>query len=254
MKTTGLKKIIRNKYEEVSEIAGYLRERGWAEGNAGNISINITDEIKFNENIISKFKTGKLNKSYPYIAGNFFLITSSGSRMRDIAKKPFEFILLLHIPTNVREYRYVSLSKGGIFSLPRFIPTSELFTHLAYHNLLKKTGSKNKAVLHAHVTELIALTHIKAFTNETKLNKLLQSMHPEIKMFIPEGVGLVPLMEPGTEKIADATIKSAVKHRLIIWEKHGCFAAGENLSDAFDLIDIIAKAAKIYFLSKKETN
>jgi rhamnulose-1-phosphate aldolase len=174
--------------------------------------------------------------------------------MRDIAKNPYEYILLLFIPLNGQEYRYLSISKEGIFSISRFTPTSELFTHLAYHNLLNKTGSKNKAVLHAHVTELIALTHIKAFTNETKLNKLLQSMHPEIKMFIPEGVGLVPLMEPGTEKIANATIKSAGKHRLIIWEKHGCFAAGENLSDAFDLIDIIAKAAKIYFLSKKETN
>ena len=252
MKTAGLNKNIRKQYTEISEVAHYLWERGWAESNAGNVSVNITDEFRSNKHI-PKTNGSKLNKAFPYLAGNFFLITASGSRMRDVASDPYNNILLINVSNNGQEYRYCGISKEGYFSTPSCTPTSELSVHLAYQNFLKKTNSKNKAILHTHATELIALTHIKNYTNEKKINKLLWNMHPETKMFIPEGVGLVPLMTPGTWKIAESTVKSAKNHRVIIWEKHGCLATGESVRDAFDLIDIVAKAAEIYFLLKKET-
>ena len=46
------------------------------------------------------------------------------------------------------------------------------------------------------------------------------------------------------------TIKALKTHQAAIWEKHGIFAIGDNPYDTFDLIDILGKSAKIYFLTR----
>ncbi len=53
---------------------------------------------------------------------------------------------------------------------------------------------------------------------------------------------------PGSTKIAAATIKSLQYHQITLWEKHGVFSIADNLSNCYDLIDIAAKSAKIYFM------
>ena len=53
------KKEIRALTEELSEVAGYLWERRWAERNAGNISVNITSFFSGKE--LDKFST------YPFL-------------------------------------------------------------------------------------------------------------------------------------------------------------------------------------------
>lgn len=75
-------------------------------------------------------------------------------------------------------------------------------------------------------------------------------MHPEAKVFVQKGIGFVPYILPGTEEIAQETIKALIDHNIVIWEKHGVFAIGENVFDTFDSIDIISKSAKIYFMCK----
>ncbi len=129
----------------------------------------------------------------------------------------------------------------------KLIPTSELPTHLLIHQKLVRDGRKEKALLHAHVNELIALTQIKKYTKGDAINKLLWSMHPETIMFIPGGAGYVSYTLPGTREIAEQTINQLESHRVIIWEKHGCLAVGEDLFEAFDQIDILAKSANIFF-------
>ena len=36
-----------------------------------------------------------------------------------------------------------------------------------------------------------------------------------------------------------------------MWEKHGTFAVGEAVFDAFDMIDILSKSARIFFMVKQ---
>ena len=72
-------------------------------------------------------------------------------------------------------------------------------------------------------------------------------MHPETAINIPEGIGLVPYCLPGSAKIAELTLNKLSSHDVVIWEKHGVCSAGKNVAEAFDLIDILAKSAKIYF-------
>lgn len=245
-----LKTSLNKYYEEISEIAQYLWERGWAERNAGNFSINITEEINFASINLSKEIIVRLKKSYPYLKNNFILISAAGSRMKDITREPHKYILIVTVSATGNEYKYFNLNKEGKITKHNLQPTSEIRTHLAFQNMLKETGSKCNAILHSHPTEIIALTLLKKFSNEKKLNEQLCKIHPEVNTFIPGGIGLVPFMESGDEKIANATVKSAKNHRVVVWEKHGCIVAGEMLTDAFELTDIITKSAKIFFLTK----
>ena len=58
---------------KVAEVAGYLWQKGWAERNGGNITINITefvdDEIKSNA-AISEVKP--IGATLPYLKGCYF--------------------------------------------------------------------------------------------------------------------------------------------------------------------------------------
>ncbi len=230
--------------DDIAEISGYIWQKGWAERNAGNISTDVSRWADTFETTPVEFP---LNKTYKRLSGKYFLITATGSRMRNIHKNPLENILVIKITDKGNGYKKVIFNEINPATLE---PTSELPTHLAIHNMLNEKGENRNTVLHAHVTELIALTHIKEFCDEERLNFLLWSMHPEAAMFVSGGTGFVPYAEPGSEAIAQKTVEALHNHKVAIWEKHGVFAVGETVSDAFDTIDILAKAAKIFFTVK----
>ena len=233
-------KEIRGTLKEMDSVAEYLWHKGWAERNAGNMSVLVTDRIKQSLDS-AEGERCLLNTAYPGLEGHYILLSGTGSRMRDLAKKAKKNTCLIYIHTGGKEYTLFR-DMGGTA-----MPTSELPTHLSIHQKLLKDGRKEKALVHAHVNELIALTQISEFTTEESINKLLWGMHPETMLFIPEGAGFVPYTLAGTEEIANKTIKALEKHRVIIWEKHGCMAVGEDLFEAFDQIDILAKSANIFF-------
>ncbi len=222
-------------YNEISIIAKLLHQNGWAEKNAGNFSVMVDLDIEINSD--NKFL---LNKPYPELANKAFIVTGKGKRMRDIARSPAENTIVFKINSKGDSY--------NVLSVAQVTPTSELPTHLAIHTMIAQRGSSERAIIHSHVTELIALTHIKEYCNQEDLNNLLWQMHPETIMFIPKGVGFVPFELPGSIEIATATIEALKNHQIAIWEKHGVFSIAGNLNDSYDLIDIIAKSAKIYFM------
>ncbi len=224
-----------NIYNEIAEIASMLHQNGWAEKNAGNFSIKI--ELERAKSLNNKID---LNLSYPKLANLIFIVTGKGTRMRDISKFPEKNMVIIQICENGNSYAILSDNDN--------IPTSELPTHLGIHNMIAKRGSNERAIIHSHVTELIALTHIKKFCNQENLNSLFWQMHPETIMFIPKGVGFVPFSLPGSAEIASTTVETLKHHQITIWEKHGVFSIANNLNNCYDLIDIVTKSAKIYFL------
>lgn len=231
---------MKNTLREMARVAEYLWQKGWAERNAGNMSVNLTGLVKAKytrkEGIVYE-----LEEACPDLEGEFILLSGSGTRMRNLAAKPAKNVCLLRIGEGGKSYTLFNHSKDDL------MPTSELSTHLSIHQKLLQQGGLQKALLHTHVNEIIALTQIPDFTSEAAINKLLWGMHPETIMFIPEGAGFVPYTLPGTREIAHKTLESLEKHRVIIWEKHGCLAVGEDLFEAFDQIDILAKSANIFF-------
>lgn len=232
----GLKKSV----YDVAEVAGYLWQKGWAERNGGNITVNITgyidDEIKSMPPISDPRKIGS---TLPYLKGCYFYCKGTNKRMRDLARYPMENGSVIRILDDCASY--VIIADNPV------LPTSELPSHLAVHNYLISKGSTYKASVHTHPIELIAMSHNKEFLKKDVLTDILWSMIPETKAFCPRGLGIVPYMLPSSQELADETIKSIDdNYDVVLWEKHGVFAIGEDVMDAFDMIDTLSKSAVIY--------
>ena len=230
----------------IAEVASLLWEKGWAEGSGGNISVNVTE---FYPGVRIDFRTYPmvpLKVKYPAIAHNYIFITAKGSRMRTLAKDPGPGLCLIKISKKGDSYQVLFEDPEDPIS-----PSSELPSHLAIHNLMVKQGLGEKAIVHAHADDLIALTHDKDLRSEARLNEILLNMHTETAFFIPEGIGYVPLLEPGSEELAKANLKTLKDHKVILWEKHGCLAIGKDVNEAFDRVELMDKAARIYLKCRK---
>ena len=221
--------------DELSEVALYLWQRGWAERNGGNISVNITDIL---DGEYTPLSTSPLPRPFPAIAGCAFLVTGTGKRMRDIARRPMNNAVILRLHPSGNAYDLVA-----DYPIP---PTSELPAHLAIHEQAALRNAPAKVVCHTHPTELVALTHHRRFLQPGALGRLLWSMIPETRIIVPRGVGIVPYELPGSLALANATVKALEYHDVVLWEKHGCLATGESLTETFDAIDTLAKSAAIY--------
>ncbi len=230
---------------QIASVAGSMWDKGWAEGSAGNISMNITSYFPGMAFDFRAFPMVALSRKYPGIAGNYIFISTRGSRMRILAEMPEDNLSLVKISEAGDAYQllFEDKEKPGT-------PSSELLPHLAIHDLLAARGGSDKAILHTHPQELIALTHLPEFQDEETLNSMLWSMHTETVYFIPEGIGFVPFELPGSEEMAEATLKALENHHMVLWEKHGCLAIGKDPNEAFDLIDIMVKSARIYFTAR----
>lgn len=228
---------------QIAEVAGYLWQNGWAERNGGNITVNITELI--DEDIkslpaISEVK--QIGERLPYLKGKYFFCKGTGKRMRDLARWPMENGSIIRILDDCASY--VIIADNPVQ------PTSELPSHLAVHNRLIEKGSNYRATVHTHPIELIAMSHNKKYMGKDVLTNILWSMIPETKAFCPLGLGIVPYELPGSLNLAQGTLKELEDYDVVLWEKHGVFAKGVDVMDAFDQIDVLSKSAKIYIDAK----
>lgn len=228
---------------KIAEVAGYLWQNGWAERNGGNITVNVTelvdDDIKALPAISEVIPIGV---TLPALKGCYFYCKGTGKRMRDLAREPMDNGSIIRIMDDCASY--VIIADKAV------MPTSELPSHLTVHAHLIESGSNYKATVHTHPIELVAMSHNKAFLGKDVLTNILWSMIPETKAFCPLGLGIVPYELPGSKALADATLKELEDYDVVMWEKHGVFAKGLDVMDAFDQIDVLSKSAKIYIDAK----
>lgn len=230
-----LNSVLKKTIQSVASVGQLLFQKGWAEKNAGNLSYDVTDFIKAKP------------KKPTELAGRSFLVTGTGTRYRDIEKDPEGCLCILRISEKGKGHEIIwgGRRKG-------FGPTSELSSHLKMQHALLKKGGRLKVVLHSHPNELIALTHLPETNNQDALNWALWGMIPEAKLFVPQGIGLVPYRLTGSEDLAEATVRVLEeRHKVVMWEKHGALAVGADPDEAFDLIDAMNKAATMYLLCKQ---
>jgi rhamnulose-1-phosphate aldolase len=234
---------LKNELTAIAEVAGYLWHRNWAEANGGNISVNLTKSgATWAEESYEQLYPTELPETYPALAGDLFYITGTGQRMRDVAKSPLDYGALIRVSPDGKRI--------GTVSEKPVKPTSELPSHLSIHQFLKQSGSPKTAILHTHPTELIALTHCAPFLDPKHLTQMLWSMIPETRVLVPKGVGIVPYVLTGTNVMAVATIQQLETHDVVLWEKHGALAVGDDLMQCYDLIDTLTKSACIYLTAK----
>ncbi len=225
--------------DKVAEVAGYLWQNGWAERNGGNITVNITEFVDDEIRTLPAISEVKhIGTVLPHLKGCYFYCKGTGKRMRDLARWPMENGSVIRILDDCESY--VIIADNAVQ------PTSELPSHLTVHNHLIEKGSNYKATVHTHPIELVAMSHNKEFLGKDVLTNLLWSMIPETKAFCPLGLGIIPYTMPGSVELADATLKELDDYDVVLWEKHGVFAQGLDVMDAFDQIDVLSKSAKIY--------
>ena len=75
-------------------------------------------------------------------------------------------------------------------------------------------------------------------------------MIPETRAFCPKGLGIIPYEMPSSLKLAEATVEGLKNYDVVMWEKHGVVAIGNDVLEAFDQIDVLSKAAQIYLTAK----
>jgi len=235
---------LRAEIAKVAEVAGYLWQKGWAERNGGNITVNVTeaiDEVLKAQPAVSGPQP--IGRTLPRLAGCWFYCKGTGHRMRDLARDPMANGSIIRISAAGTSYEIVADAPID--------PTSELPSHLAVHDYLLAQGSSCRAVLHTHPTELVALSHIPKWLEKDAATQMLWSMIPETRLFCPRGLGIVPYQEPASQALADATIRALDEgHDVVLWEKHGVLAVDTDIIEAVDQVDVLNKAAQIYLLSR----
>ena len=228
---------------KVAEVAGYLWQKGWAERNGGNITVNVTeyvdDEIRQMPAISQVFPIGM---TLPNLKGCYFYCKGTNMRMRDLARWPMDNGSIIRILDDCASY--VIIADNPVK------PTSELPSHLSVHNYLIGKGSPYKASVHTHPIELIAMSHANKFLEKDVLTKLLWSMIPETKACCPRGLGIIPYRLAGSNELAEETISQLADYDVVMWEKHGVFAVDGDVMQAFDQIDVLNKSALIYIAAK----
>lgn len=229
--------------DKVAEVAGYLWQKGWAERNGGNITINITefadDEMRRMPAISQPLSIGA---TLPALKNGFFYCKGTQKRMRDLARDPMANGSIIRILDDCAHY--------VIIADQPVMPTSELPSHLSVHNYLLSQGIPYKASMHTHPIELVAMTHHRKFLEKDVASNLLWSMIPETKAFCPRGLGMVPYQLPSSVELAEATIAELSDYDVVMWEKHGVFAVDTDIMAAFDQVDVLNKAAQIYVASR----
>ena len=212
--------------DKVAEVAGYLWQKGWAERNGGNITINVTeyvdDAIKAMP-AISEVKP--IGTVLSHLKGCYFYCKGTQKRMRDLARRPMENGSIIRILDDCASYVIIADSP--------VMPTSELPSHLSVHPI-----------------ELVAMSHNKKFLEKDVASNLLWSMIPETKAFCPRGLGIIPYKLPSSVELAEATIRELDDYDVVMWEKHGVFAVDVDVMSAFDQVDVLNKSALIYIAAK----
>ena len=233
---------IQEQVDSVSEIAGYLWNKGWAERNAGNISINLSGFI--NIELHRKRNTRYIAYDLPVEAANMtFFVTGTGKHLRLLQKCAGQVACILIVDENAKGYHIVWGGEGD----ENFRPTVEFISHIKIHLFNTRNANESRCIVHTHPIELIAISHHPVLgKDEEKLNNALWSMLPEIRIYVPKGIAVIPYLRPGSHQLAIATVDRLLQRNVILWRKHGVLAIGRNAVEAFDFIDVANKGAIIY--------
>lgn len=120
-------------------------------------------------------------------------------------------------------------------------PSSEKDLHAVVYQQRKEIN----AVIHSHPTHCSTIACIK---------HELPIMHPQMQELIGKSVRVSKYALPSTKKLAKNVSKALKGRNACIIANHGAIAFGNSLEEAFMVIDILEKSAKLYIekLAKKQ--
>jgi len=217
-----------------------LSEIGASEGTAGNISAYLGWPVdprrRFPVAEAIDFPT-----PVPALAGGGLLATGAGRRLRETLEDPAANLGFVTVAEDGRG--------GTLYTSPRRLfdrLTSEFNSHLAVHqDQVAATGTNFHAVVHAQPVYLTYLSHVSRYQSEDILSRRLLRWQPEAIVNLPEGIGCIPFLIPGSTELAVASAESLRPHRIAVWSKHGVIARSDrSVKRAVDRIEYAETAAR----------
>ncbi len=80
---------LKSEVYKVAEVAGYLWEKGWAERNGGNITVNITEQVDDAMRALHAITEPiPIGAKLPNLKGKWFYCKGTNRRSRDLARDP----------------------------------------------------------------------------------------------------------------------------------------------------------------------
>jgi rhamnulose-1-phosphate aldolase len=226
--------------KQMGEVGMRLSEIGATEGAAGNISICTRESLEIEE-FFPQVASIELPVLVPELAGATLLVTGSGRRLREIADAPAANLAAIVVEEGGMQARMFT-SDDCLFKRV----TSEFNSHLAvHHDQMRSRPVWLHAVLHAQPRHITFISHIPAYQEERYFNTHLLRWQPETIMNLPEGIGILPFLLPGSQHLMIETMLSMRDHRLVVWSQHGVIArADESIVHALDLVEYMETAAQ----------
>ena len=228
---------------EMMETTSNMYRLGWDERNGGNISMRLdSKEIGEYLDIKRVLRRIPLGFDAKALAGQLFAVTGTGKYFKNIEKDPENALGIVRISDNGQDAELIwGFRDGGKF-------TSEFPAHLMSHMARMAVDPENRVVMHCHPTCTLAMNYVHPL-DEKQFTHTLWQMCTECIVVFPDGVGVLPWMLCGTNRIGEATAEKMKEYRLVVWGMHGIYGAGRTMDEAFGLIETVEKAAQIYMLT-----
>ncbi|MBW6513396.1 MAG: class II aldolase/adducin family protein [Candidatus Syntrophosphaera sp.] len=202
----------------IRAVAAQINLRGWCEANAGNISVNVSPELN---SIIGD-------------TAQWFIVSRTGSRYRDLAVDPLCNLVLISIQNGLEHIH----PQGGK-------PTSEWLCHLSLQQHFLSENRDDRVVLHSHPASVIVLGGLELYQNEGLLNQALDDALPELHLYLPQGVATTPTSPPGSKELAECSLRAIGSRKVLVWQGHGIVSTGLDPDEALDFMEVAEKAAQV---------
>jgi rhamnulose-1-phosphate aldolase len=222
-----------------------LFESGAAEGAAGNMSVCLRKPLDVSV-LFPQIQKIELPHHSPELAGMALIVTGSGRRLREAAEAPLANLACILVEEGGRNARQFTSPQAQFKRV-----TSEFNSHLAVHaDRMRAREIDLHTVLHAQPLHLTLLSHQSEYQNEKFLNQHLLRWQPETIANMPEGIGMIPFLMPGSAQLTVETKIALREHQIVVWARHGVMARADNsILHALDLIEYAETAAHYETLS-----
>ncbi len=229
----------------IGEAGQRISEIEASEGAAGNISVylgwpvEVRRKFPLVENIT-------LPEPAPALAGGTILVTGSGRRLREIISDPAANLGCVVVGPDGRT--------GQLYTSPRRLfarLTSEFNSHLAVHeDQVSRTGTNFHAVVHAQPIHITYLSHVPRYRDQAYMNTHLLRWEPETIVNLPEGVGVLQFMLPGSPELMAGNVTALREYRVVVWSKHGVMARSDtSVKRAADRIEYVETGARYEYMN-----
>lgn len=200
----------------VGKVAERLCSIQAAAGTSGNISVRADSFSidEFPEEGSRDKKHYKLDRDFPGLHKKRFIITGSGKNLRYIKERSHECLALIEVVEGGYNILW-GLEEDEVI-------TSEHPAHFSTYQARPQTS----AVVHAQPTSINVLARL--FRSEDSLNRLLFAQHEQLRIYCPEGIGLLDIVRHGSDELAQAVASSLSGKDICAVVRHGTFSVGEQ--------------------------